>query len=164
MMKKILGLTMLVCLLNIAVSYGQENFPAVAIKSTSGRSVDFSKLVAETKDTVVIVSFWATWCVPCVTELDNISDLYKEWQAKLPFKFLAISIDDARTSQRVKPFVTGKGWPFDIYLDVNHDLKRAFNVNDVPYVLVIKNNKVVYQHVGYVAGNEEELFEKIKAL
>lgn len=164
MMKKILPLMMLACLLNILNGYTQENFPAVTIRSTSGKAVDFSELVAQSKDTVVVLSFWATWCVPCVTELDNISDLYNEWQQKLHFKFLAVSIDDSRTSQRVKPFVTGKGWPFDVYLDVNHDLKRALNVNDVPYVLVIKNNRVAYQHVGYVAGNEDELFEKIKAL
>jgi thioredoxin-related protein len=81
-----------------------------------------------------------------------------------PFKLIAVSIDDSRTSQRVKPFVTGKGWQFDVYIDVNSELKRAFNVTDVPCVMLIKNNKVVYQHTGYVAGSEEDLFDKIKSL
>ncbi|BAV07669.1 Thiol-disulfide isomerase or thioredoxin [Filimonas lacunae] len=145
-------------------SYAQENFPSVSVKTLGGQSVDFSKLVSGSGDTAVVVSFWATWCVPCVTELDNINDVFADWQKEKPFKLLAISIDDARTSQRVKTFVKGKGWGFDVLTDVNNDLKRALNINDVPHVLIIKNNKVVYQHTGYVAGNEDELFTKIKTL
>lgn len=161
-MKKITRLLLLVSLLAGAGAYGQENFPAVAIKNLAGKEMSFSKLV--TGDTVVIVSFWATWCVPCVMELDNINDVYADWQKEKPFKLMAVSIDDARTSQRVKPFVKGKGWAFDVYTDVNNDLKRALNITDVPYVLIIKNNRVVYQHTGYVAGNEDELLQKIKSL
>lgn len=142
----------------------QQAFPSITIKSVNGSDVDFSTLISQTKDTAIIVSFWATWCMPCNQELDNINDQYKERQADKPFKLLAISIDDARTVQRVKPFVKGKGWLFDVYLDQNNDLKRALNVNDVPQVIVIKNNKVVYQHTGYVTGNEDEMFDKIKSL
>lgn len=162
-MKKITRL-LLLSFLVMAGAYGQENFPAVAIKNLAGKEVDFAKLVAQSGDTAVVVSFWATWCVPCVMELDNINDVYADWQKAKPFKLMAVSIDDARTSQRVKPFVKGKGWAFDVYMDVNNDLKRAMNITDVPYVVVIKNNKVVYQHTGYVAGNEDELLEKIKSL
>jgi thiol-disulfide isomerase/thioredoxin len=157
-------LAIAICSLFLSAVSAQENFPAVTIKSASGKDADFSKLMTQSGDTAIIVSFWATWCVPCITELDNINDQYKEWQAATPFKLLAISIDDSRTSQRVRPFVKGKGWVFDVYIDVNHDLKRALNINDVPHILVIKNNRVVYQHTGYIAGNEDELFAKIKAL
>lgn len=162
-MKKV-TLLLLVSFLAVAGAYGQENFPAVKVKNVTGQEMDFSKLIAQSGDTAVVVSFWATWCVPCVMELDNINDVYADWQKTKPFKLMAVSIDDARTSQRVKPFVKGKGWSFDIFTDVNSDLKRAMNITDVPYVMIIKNNKVVYQHTGYVAGNEDELFEKIKSL
>lgn len=154
----------IICLSFVAVAGAQEKFPSVAIKTATGKPADFSSVIASAGDTAVIVSFWATWCVPCVTELDNINDQFSERQAARPFKLMAVSIDDSRTSQRVRSFVAGKGWLFDIYLDSNHDLKRAFNVNDVPHVVVIKRNKVVYQHVGYIAGNEDELFAKIKEL
>lgn len=161
-MKKITRLFLLAGLLAVTGAHAQENFPAVAIKNLAGKEMNFSKLVSG--DTAVIVSFWATWCVPCVMELDNINDVYADWQKEKPFKLMAVSIDDARTSQRVKPFVKGKGWAFDVYTDVNNDLKRALNITDVPYVLIIKNNRVVYQHTGYVAGNEDELLQKIKNL
>jgi thiol-disulfide isomerase/thioredoxin len=146
------------------LTYSQDNFASVKLKSVSGKDVNFSDVITNSKDTLVVVSFWATWCIPCITELDNISDEYKSKQAIRPFKFIGISIDDSRTAQRVKPFVKGKGWQFDVYLDINSELKRAMNVTDVPHVLIIKDNKVVYRHTGYIAGEEDNLFDTIKSL
>lgn len=151
------------CLVLSGVMMAQNDLPDIKIKSLTGEEFRFNSL-GKVNDTVLIVSLWATWCVPCIQELEAISDQYDERQKETPFKLIAVSIDDSRTTNRVKPFVTGKGWPFDIYLDVNSDLKRALNINDVPHVLVIKNGKIIYQHNGYVAGNEEELFDFIKTL
>lgn len=160
-MKKII--LFFVCLYLSGISFAQNDLPDIKIRTLSGEEFRFNSL-GKLNDTVLIVSLWATWCVPCIQELEAISDQYDERQKETPFKLIAVSIDDSRTTNRVKPFVKGKGWPFDIYLDVNSDLKRALNINDVPHVLVIKNGKIVYQHNGYVAGNEEELFDFVKTL
>ena len=144
------------------ISSAQNALPDTKIKSLTGNEVSFNSL--GNSDTAVIVSFWATWCIPCIQELNTIHDQYDERQKETPFRFVAISIDDSRTTQKVRPFVAGKGWSFEIYLDINSDLKRALNINDVPHILIIKNGKIVYQHNGYVNGNEEELFEKLKSL
>ena len=152
---------LIACLSSIYVLWGQSNLPQTRIRSLAGSEISFNSL-GMNSDTAIIVSFWATWCIPCIQELETIADQYEERQKETPFKLIAISIDDSRTTNRVKPFVKGRGWPFDIYLDVNSDLKRALNINDVPHVLIIKAGKIVYQHNGYVAGNEEVLFEKLK--
>jgi cytochrome c biogenesis protein CcmG, thiol:disulfide interchange protein DsbE len=142
-------------------SFAQNDLPPTKIKSLNGKDISFSSL-GMNSDTAIIVSFWATWCIPCIQELETIAEQYEARQTETPFKLIAISVDDSRTTNRVKPFVKGRGWPFDIYLDVNSDLKRALNINDVPHVLIIKAGKIVYQHNGYVAGNEEVLFEKLR--
>lgn len=142
----------------------QENLPSVKIKSISGKEINFSDFGVLSKDTIVVVSFWATWCIPCIAELDNINDELTTWQKTKPFKFIGVSIDDSRTSTRVKPFIKGKGWQFDVLLDINSELKRAINVTDVPHVIIIKNNQIVYRHTGYLVGQEQQLFEKIKSL
>lgn len=160
-MKKLFCFVFVVCTFYFISA--QSSLPDVKIKSLKGEEFLFSSL-GTNSDTAIIVSLWATWCIPCILELETIKEKYDEWQKEIPFKLIAISIDDARTAQRVKPFVTGKGWPFDIYLDINSDLKRALNINDVPHILIIKKGKIVYQHNGYVAGNEEELFQKLKEL
>jgi peroxiredoxin len=145
-------------------SQAQSDFSSVKLKNMSGKTVDFSDLVNQSKDTMVVLSFWATWCVPCLTELDNINDVYEQKQALKPFKLIAISIDDTRTAKRVKPFIAGKGWRFDVLLDTNSDLKRELNITDVPHVVIMKNAKIVYQHTGYIAGEEDNLFEAIRTL
>ena len=147
-----------------AAAHAQQDFPSVKLKNTAGKTIDFADLIREAKDTTLVFSFWATWCIPCVTELDNISDEYKEKQSSMNFKFYGISIDDSRTTKRVKPFIQGKGWTFDVMMDVNSELKRALNITDVPHVLIIKNNKIVYRHTGYIAGEEDNLFDEIKKL
>jgi len=157
-----LSLPLVVSFLTLYAS-AQNELPDVKIKTLSGQEVNFKGLSAGS-DTAIIVNLWATWCVPCVEELESINDQYAERQKETPFKIIAVSIDDARTSGRVRSFVKGKGWTFDIYLDPNSDLKRALNVNEVPHVLIIKNGKIVYQHNGYLPGNEEELFEKLKTI
>lgn len=155
----ILLLSILLCLNGIS----QNKLPSIKIKSLAGKEVSFETLVPE-NDIPVVISFWATWCVPCIQELETINDLLEERQNEAPFKFIIISIDDARTASKVKSFITGRGWNFESYLDVNSDLKRALNISDIPHWLLIKNGKIIYQHNGYVPGNEEEIFEKIKAL
>jgi cytochrome c biogenesis protein CcmG/thiol:disulfide interchange protein DsbE len=141
----------------------QNNLPDVKIKSLSGKEVSFDTII-EKGDTATVISFWATWCVPCITELETISDQLPAWRKHTPFKFVAISVDDARTSAKVRSFVRGKGWNFDFYNDPNNDLKRALNINDIPHILIIKKGSVIYQHTGYVPGNEDEVLAKLKSL
>ena len=150
----------LLALLTYTLSVAQSDLPAVKIKQLSGAEVLFSAL-ASSSDTALIVSFWATWCIPCITELETINDQLDERKQITPFKLIAISVDDTRSAARVPSFVKGRGWSFPIYFDTNSDLKRALNINDIPHILIIKNGKIIYQHTGYIPGNEEELFEVI---
>ena len=108
---------------------------------------------------LMIISLWATWCVPCKNELDAINDVYEDWQDETDVALYAISIDDSRTVKRVKPLVNGKNWDFEILLDTNNDLKRALGAATVPLTLVVKNGKIVFRHSGYTPGYEDELFE-----
>ena len=159
-MKLFLKLSFVVLLLSANQSYSQDNFN-FKLKDVNGQEVNFADLI-KTTDTPVVVSFWATWCIPCIAELDNINDEYKEWQAKTPFKFLAISIDDSRTAYKIKSFKKGKDWQFGVFNDVNGDLKRNFSVTDPPHTMIFKNGKIVYRHTGYLAGDEENLLAEIQ--
>ncbi len=135
----------------------------INLKSLDGKTVQSS--VIQNDGGVVILSFWATWCKPCNTELDAIKEVYEDWQEETGVKLVAISIDDSRSAARVKPWVDGKDWPYEVYLDQNKDLARAMNVGaDVPYTFIINaEGEIVWQHKGYQPGSEEELFEQVKA-
>jgi len=139
----------------------QDVLPEIVLKSLSGENVQVNEIG---KDSVVIVSFWATWCVPCIKELNAINDVYFDWQEETNVKLIAISVDDSRTNSRVKPLVNGKGWEYQILLDPNQELKRAMNIASVPYTIIVKNGIIVYKHTGYTSGGEYELYEKILEL
>jgi thiol-disulfide isomerase/thioredoxin len=110
-----------------------------------------------------VFSFWATWCGPCIKELDNINELYEDWVEEYGIEMVAVTVDDARNIPKVKPLVNGKGWPYKILLDENKDLSRALNVQNPPMTFLInKEGKIVYKHVGYTEGAEYKLLEEIK--
>lgn len=113
-----------------------------------------------------IISFWSLTCKPCILELNALSENYPDWYEECPFTVIAVSVDDARSSSKVKSFAEGKGWSdFTILLDPNQDLKRAMNVATMPTVFIVdKEGKIVHRHMGYNPGGENELFEKIKEL
>jgi len=157
-------LTTVALMFTATVAFAQESFQSIKLKSTSGKTIDIAELAANSKDTMVVLSFWATWCIPCINELEMINDVFDEKQAIKPFKFYGVSVDDSRTAQRVKPFIKGKGWVFEVLMDINSELKRSLNITDVPHVIIIKDNKIVYRHTGYIAGEEDNLFEAIKNL
>jgi cytochrome c biogenesis protein CcmG, thiol:disulfide interchange protein DsbE len=97
--------------------------------------------------------------------LNTVTDLYADWQKETGVKIVALSIDDERNKQKVKPFVSGKGWDYEILLDPNSDVKRAMNINQIPYSMIIDGNgKVVWEHIGYSPGDENEVLEQLKKL
>ncbi|MCT4630706.1 TlpA disulfide reductase family protein [Winogradskyella sp.] len=138
----------------------QNDLPSVDLKTLEGKSVSIDNVT--NKDGVTIISLWATWCVPCLKELDAINDIYEEWQDETNVELIAVSVDDSRTAKRVKSMINGKGWEYTILLDTNSDLKRALNASSIPLTILVKNNKIVYEHSGYSPGAELELYEKIK--
>ena len=80
-------------------------------------------------------------------------------------KLVAISVDESRTMSKVKPYVNGSDWDYEVYLDPNSDLKRAMGVVEVPHTFLLNGeNKIIWQHAGYSDGDEDQLFEKIKTI
>lgn len=161
-MKKIIFTLALSFLGMVAMAQNAPLPTGITIKTLDGKTVQSSVIQNDGKP--IILSFWATWCKPCNSELDAIKEVYEEWQEETGVKLVAISIDDARSSARVKPWVDGKDWPYEVYLDPNKDLARAMNVGaDVPYAFIIDGKgEIVWQHKGYQPGSEEELIEAVR--
>ncbi|MBP8992560.1 MAG: TlpA family protein disulfide reductase [Bacteroidales bacterium] len=139
-----------------------QGVPSVMIKDIKGKAVN-TKAITQNDGKPVLVCFWATWCKPCIKEFNAINEEYDDWVEETGVKVIAISIDDARSSNSVAPFVNARGWEFPVYLDPNGDFKRAMNVGDIPHTFLLdKNGKVVWQHTTYLEGDEAKTFEVIK--
>ncbi len=164
-MKKILA----ICLsLTVNFAFAQQTekaatqtIPSVSVKTITGQNVNTSTFSNDGKP--MVIDFWATWCKPCIEELNVLNEVYAEWQKETGVKIVVVSLDDSKTMSRVAPFVNGKRWTFENYIDPNGDFKRAMNVNMPPHTFVVDGKgNIVWQHVGFAEGNEDELHEIIK--
>lgn len=163
-MKKIFCLTLVVLTTISQFIFAQDKkLPSITLTDVDGNKVDISQLNKDGK--IIIMDFWATWCVPCKKELTNIMHEYADWQKNYNVELVAVSIDDSRNTTKVKPTVDGSSWPYRVLLDPNSDLKRILGFQNVPYVLVAdKDGNIVYQHTGYVEGDEFELEDQLKKM
>lgn len=153
-------LLFLVCFMCYNTAFSQTTIPNTTLTTLNGKSVKVQDEIS--KEKITILSFWASWCVPCINELDAISEVYEDWQEDFNMELIAISTDDARTQKRIRPMVNGKGWPYKILLDKNQELKRALNISTIPQIIILKDSKVIYIHSGYSPGVEDEFYEIIK--
>ena len=158
-MKKFLSLSLLV--LSAQTVFAQ--LPKISLNDINGKVVETDTLSNGGRP--FIIDFFATWCKPCNRELDAIHEVYADWQEETGVKIYAVSIDQAQNINKVKPLVDNHGWEYEVLLDPNGDLKRAFGVQMIPYVLIVDGKgNIAYKHQGYTDGAEEELIEKVKSL
>ena len=163
-MKKMKKILISLLLLVPIISFAQiKNLPNVDVKKIDGSSFNFKNI--DNNGNPIVISFWATWCKPCTKELNNIAEVYEDWQDETNVKLVAVSIDDRRSQSKVAPYVNSSGWEYEIYIDPNSDLKRAMGVSTVPHTFLLdKNKQIIWQHRGYVEGDEYELFDEILKL
>ena len=157
MLKKII----ISCIISlIAYSSSSQKFiPDLGLKTLNGESI--RSVQAINQNGFTIISFWATWCIPCINELDAINEVISVWSKKEEITVLAISTDDSRSKKRVRPLINGKNWIFDIISDTNQEFKRAMGVVGIPHTIVTYKSEIIHRRIGYTPGEEEDLFEVI---
>jgi cytochrome c biogenesis protein CcmG/thiol:disulfide interchange protein DsbE len=163
-MKKLCTLTIItLCILHIAAfsqSLLNSKLPSVQVKTINGTNINTSTFSNNGKP--IIIDFWATWCKPCIAELNAIDDEYTDWQKETGVKIIAVSIDDAKTMARVQSFIREKGWAYEVYLDPYQDFQRAMGFQNPPCTYILDGNgKIVYVHNSFMEGDEKHLHEAL---
>ncbi len=140
-----------------------RTLPDATLKTLDGQNVEIADYTKNGKTT--IISFWATWCSPCKKELDAIAEIYPDWQEEYDVDLIAITIDTRRNLAKVPVIVETKGWEYIILSDPAQNLKNALNFQTIPQTYVIdKDGNIVYDHNGYIPGDEIELENKLAEL
>ena len=155
---------LLACALLVgAATMVRAQLPDLTLKDIDGQTVKTQELGNDGKP--FIIDFFATWCKPCNRELSAIADVYEEWQEETGVKLIAVSIDKAQNTNKVKPLVDQHGWEYEVLLDPNSDFLRALGGTMIPYVVIVDGSgQIVYKHSGYTEGAEEEIIDKVREL
>ena len=114
---------------------------------------------------VIVLSFWATWCAPCLAELPHLDALYQEEQDN-GLLIVAVNMDEPATQSEVAPAASRIGLPMPVVLDTEQRAVSLYNRSrNAPMTVVIdRKGKVVRATAGYNPGDEEALAEELRGL
>ncbi|HYA49023.1 MAG TPA: redoxin domain-containing protein, partial [Burkholderiales bacterium] len=139
-----------------------QQAPDFTLKDLAGQP---HKLSGYFPSHVVLLNFWATWCVPCVKELPHLQEFQDRYGSR-GLQVLAISIDTSDRQASVSSFVARYGYTFSVLLDVESQVVSIYDPRlNLPYsVLLDRQGAIRYAHLGYSPGDEHLLEQKLAAL
>jgi thiol-disulfide isomerase/thioredoxin len=100
---------------------------------------------------VVVVDFWATWCLPCRLQAQILEPIYRDYKGR-GVQFLAANVGE--TPDEVKKFLKEKPFPYPVLLDSEQETATKLGVFALPTLLVVdKKGKVSYLQSGIADGD-----------
>jgi thiol-disulfide isomerase/thioredoxin len=90
---------------------------------------ELHRLIGQSKGSVVLLNFWATWCAPCVEEFPGLLELRQAYGSK-GFRLELVSIDDRKKTESVRAFLRRMGVTFDSYIKSARDDEAFINAVD----------------------------------
>jgi cytochrome c biogenesis protein CcmG, thiol:disulfide interchange protein DsbE len=100
------------------------------------------KSLSDYRGEVVVLNIWATWCIPCRTEMPSMEKLYRELGPK-GLKMVAVSVDNAGEEQKIRDFVKEYGLTFEILHDGAGAIQGIYRTTGVPETFVLDRNGVI---------------------
>jgi peroxiredoxin len=112
-------------------------FAAAAVDG-SGRT----RTLDDFRDSVVLLNVWATWCLPCRTEMPSIQALHERYAGR-GLKVVAVSVDDPGAEEAIRDFAREYGLTFEILHEPTGAIQRAYQTTGVPETFVIGRDGVI---------------------
>ncbi len=136
--------------------------PDFTLRDLDGRNFTLSDHLG--KD-VILLNFWATWCVPCAAEMPTLEQVYLAHKDK-GFVVLAISMDGPESVAQVGPLARRYGVTFPVLLDEETKVVGVYNPKRTAplNVLIDRKGQVVRIRNGYNAGDEKLVDADVAAL
>jgi cytochrome c biogenesis protein CcmG/thiol:disulfide interchange protein DsbE len=140
----------------------QETLQDAKIKSLQGKIAPFS--VFAKKDSLFLICFWSVSSEESIAELNSINANLEHWLSLVPFRFMAVSIDEGKQANRLRPVYNQNSWTFEAFSDLYGDLRKVLHSNNLPQSMIIYKNEIVYEQSGWTSGTENYLIQKLLSM
>lgn len=132
--------------------------PDFVLKSSSGANLRLSEYRGE----IVMLTFWATWCGDCRSQLEQLGAMYDRYQ-DAGVTLLAVSLD--QNQRQADSMAEGLGVRYPVLHDAGGEVGRLYDVSRMPVMLLIDRGGVVRDvFEGFRRGNEQQYLERVQAL
>jgi thiol-disulfide isomerase/thioredoxin len=132
----------------------QQMVPAFTVTALDGSRFNLDQMNGR----VVLIDFWATWCVPCLKELPHIKEIAKDFAGQ-PLVILSISWDE--DEQTWKDFIAKNGMTWPQYYDTDHRLGQLFEIEGLPSYFTIDADGLLASES---LGGDSDIEGKLKKL
>jgi peroxiredoxin len=117
--------------------------PDVTLTAVSGKTIR----LADLKGKVVLLDFWASWCIPCRKSFPAIDALHRELEPR-GLAVVAVSVDEELKNAHA--FLEQFPHTMTIALDPKGAAAEAFKVNAMPSTMILdRDGRIRYSHKGY---------------
>lgn len=119
--------------------------------------------MADYKDKIVLLNFWATWCMPCRAEMPGMETLWKKYKEQ-GFVVVAVSVDEGSRG-RIETFSRLLDLSFPILLDPESNVSDLYKVSNMPTSFLIdRDGKIISRIVGSDDWNSTEAIQLVEKL
>ena len=132
--------------------------PAFSLPARGGSTVDLSQF----KGQVVMLNFWASWCVPCRQEMPLLETMYKKYK---PLGFTLIGVNVEPDQKDAEGFLKQTPVSFPVLFDAKSKVSTLYNVQVMPTTVFIdRKGNVRLVHQSYQPGAENIYLDQIRTL
>jgi len=135
-----------------------KTLPQINLQDFTGKSVSTDRF----KGKILVVDFWATWCVPCIEEVPKFNQLQQKYEAQgVQVIGVTLASGDAK---EVKPFVAKNKMKYAIYIG---DDDQVYDLNVVAFpttYVVTRDMKVFRRYIGTSPGKAAGIEADIQKL
>ena len=125
------------------------------LQDGEGKTINF----IDSKNKVVLINFWATWCPPCIAEMPSLDKLYKDYKDRVDFYFVS-----NEKIEVVQGFIDKKNYDIKVQIPTTK-YPEVFDISTIPRTYLIdKSGLIVMDKTGAANWNSEKVRATIEAL